>query len=216
MADRIPPTGKVSDRFYILNLGFVASFLYDAGESLVAFDSGMNPGRTIAEMAKLSIDPARVETILFTHADPDHTGGKAAFPNARAYVSRAEVAMFDRTTARFFGLVYTRPPRFSYDTLEDGHELRVGDATITCILTPGHTAGSMSFLVNGTILVVGDELNIKDGNAVLDRKFISIDNGRRLESMRKLAGLAGVQTICPAHSGYSKDFKTAMEDWMLA
>jgi hydroxyacylglutathione hydrolase len=215
MPDKIPPSGKVCDRFYILNLGYVASYLYDAGETLIAFDSGMNPRKTIAEMGKLNLAPAKVATILFTHSDPDHVGGIKAFPNAKPYFARAEVAMFDHTTARFFGMVYAKPPRFSYNTLEDGQELKVGNMTIRCILTPGHTAGSMSFLINGSILIVGDELNLKDCKAVLDKKFTCIDYEKRLESIHKLAKVQGVKVICPAHSGYSEDFQKAMADWLL-
>lgn len=213
MPDKIPPSGKVADRFYILNLGFVASYLFDTGDSLVALDAGMKANKVLGEMKKLNLDHTKVSAILFTHCDPDHTGGITAFPNAEPYFSKAEVAMFDHTTARFFGKVYAKPPRFAYDTLEDGQELDIGNTTIKCILTPGHTAGSMSFLIDGSILVVGDELNLKDGMAVLDRKFIGIDNGKRLDSIHRLAKLSGVKFICPGHSGYTDDFKTAMMEW---
>ena len=213
MPDKIQPTGKVADGFYILNLGFVSSYVFDAGDSLIAFDAGMNANKVIAEMRKLSLDPAKVSTILFTHSDPDHTGGTAAFPNAKPHFSKAEVVMFDHSTARFFGWLYSRPPRFAYDTLEDGQELKAGDGAITCILTPGHTSGSMSYLINGKILIVGDELNMKSGKAVLDRKFIGIDNTKRLGSIHKLAKLTGVKVICPAHSGYSQDFDAGMAEW---
>jgi hydroxyacylglutathione hydrolase len=212
--DRIQRTGKIADGLYILNLGFVASYIYDAGDSLVAFDAGLGPRRVLAEMKKLDLDPGKVSTLLLTHSDPDHIGGIAAFPNAAPYFSIGEVAMLDRTTARFFGRVYAKPPRFAYGTVADGQELRLGNAAITCISTPGHTAGSMSFLVDGSFLIVGDELNLKGGVAVLDRKFIGIDDGMRLESIRKLARLEGVGIICPAHSGYSEDFEAAMAGWV--
>ena len=74
MPDRIQPTGEISTGFFILNLGFVSSYVFDAGDSLVAFDSGMNPNKVLSEMKKLNLDPAKVSTILFTHSDPDHTG----------------------------------------------------------------------------------------------------------------------------------------------
>ena len=213
MPDKIQPTGKVADRFYILNLGFVSSYVLDAGDSLIAFDTGMNPNKVLSEMKKLNLDPSKISTILFTHSDPDHTGGTTAFPNAKPHFSKAEVAMLDHSTARFFGWLYSRPPRFAYDTLDDGQVLKVGNGAITCILTPGHTSGSMSYLINGTILIVGDELNMKSGKAVLDRKFISIDNTKRRGSIHKLAKLTGVKVICTAHSGYSEDFDAAMQEW---
>lgn len=213
MPDRIQRSRKICESFYILNLGYVSSYIFDAGDCLIAFDSGASPKRIQSEMKKLQLDPAKVSTIVFTHSDGDHTGGIAAFPRAKAYFSLDEVAMFNHTTARFFGRIYTKPPRFAYETLEDLQELKVGEAAIQCISTPGHTSGSMSFLVNSTILIVGDELNMKKGRAVLDMKFIGIDNAKRLESIRKLARLSGVRYICPAHSGVSEDFENAMKGW---
>jgi glyoxylase-like metal-dependent hydrolase (beta-lactamase superfamily II) len=213
MPDKIRGTGKVADRLYILNQGFVACFIYDAGETLIAIDSGLSPRKTVAEMAKLGLDPAKVGTVLFTHSDGDHIGGVKAFPNAKLYFARDEVAMLDHRIARFFGWVYAKPVGFPYGTLEDGQSLMVGQSVVRCILTPGHTAGSMSFLIDGAILAVGDELNISKGKAVLNMKFICVDDGKRVESIRKLAKLEGVKYLCPAHSGYTDDFSKAMGDW---
>jgi len=213
MPDKIQSTREISDGLYILNLGMVASYLIKAGDSLVAFDAGMNPNKVISEIMKLNIDPAKVEAILFTHSDRDHVGGFSAFPDAKAFISEEEMPMLNHTTRRFFGRFYSSPLAFPYKTLKDGQELKFASTTIKCISTPGHTSGSMSFLVNDTILIVGDELNLKKGKAVLDRKFIGIDNDKRLESIHKLARLTGVRVMCTGHSGYSEDFIEAMNDW---
>ena len=50
MADKIQKTGLVTEGFYILNYGFVASYVLDAKECLVAFDSGIDPGQVAREM----------------------------------------------------------------------------------------------------------------------------------------------------------------------
>lgn len=213
MADRIQDTRKIADGLYILNFGFVCSYILDAGSSVVAFDAGMAPAKVISESGKLRVDPARVGHVFLTHSDRDHVGGLPAFPNAKVHLPKDERAMLDRSTARFFGLFYNRPFDRDYEPLEDGQVLQIGNATIRCISTPGHTAGSMSFLVNGSIMIVGDELNLKDQAAVLDRGFISIDNRKRGESIRKLAGFAGARLLCTMHSGYSDDFEKAMEGW---
>ena len=213
MPDKIQSTREISHGLYILNMGMVASYIFKAGNSLVAFDAGMSPKRAISEMQKLNIDPAKAEAVLFTHSDRDHVGGFPAFPTAKAFISEEEVPMLDHSTPRFFGRIYSSPLPFPYETLKDGHEINVGSIRIKCISTPGHTSGSMSFLVNDTILIVGDELNLKKGKAVLDRRFIGIDNAKRLESIHKLAKLIGVKVICTGHSGYSEDFAKAIADW---
>ena len=43
-------------------------------------------------------------------------------------------------------------------TIEPDEELRVGGLTIESLLTPGHTAGMLNFVVNGTDVFTGDTL----------------------------------------------------------
>lgn len=213
MPDKIQPTKEISQGLFLLNLGFVSSYLVRAGDFLIAMDAGMKPGKIISEMKKLGLDPAKVQYVFFTHSDRDHVGGAAAFNHAKAFISEEEVAMMNHSTPRFLGRGYNNPLPFPYETLKDDQELKFGDTLIKCISTPGHTTGSMSFLINGAILIVGDELNLKNGEAVLDRSILGIDNYKRLESIHKLAKLSFVKVICPAHSGYSEDFEQAIKNW---
>jgi len=214
MPYNIQHTQHVFDGLYILNFRYVASYVFDAGDSLVAFDAGMTPKMLLTQMKRLNLDASKVLNVFFTHSDPDHVGGKKGFPNAKAHLSRDETAMLDGTTPRFFGRVYSKPLSFDYETLDDGQEIVIGTAKIKCIATAGHTAGSMSYLINGSILVVGDEMNFKKGKAVLDFRFISIDNQKRKESIIKLAKLKEVKLLCTAHSGYTDDFAVAMKGWV--
>ncbi|HUZ17575.1 MAG TPA: MBL fold metallo-hydrolase [Spirochaetia bacterium] len=213
MADKIQSSRVITDNFYIFSFGFVCMYLLRAGESYLAFDTGMRPNAVLRELKTWEIDPRSVRHVFLTHADTDHVGGLKVFADAAVYLPKAEESMFDHTVPRFFGFVYSKRPAESYTTLVDGQELRIGGTTVRCISTPGHTAGSMSFLVNGSILIVGDELNLKEGRAVLDRKFISIDNEKRRESILKLAKLQGIELLCTMHSGYSQDFRNAMKVW---
>jgi hydroxyacylglutathione hydrolase len=214
MMDRIPATGRITDDFYLINEGYVCSYLLKVGDRYIAFDSGSEPRRVQKALDGLSIDPAKVRTVLFTHSDRDHVGGRSAFPNAQAFMSKAEEAMLDHSQARFLGIIYNKPLPFEYSTLAAGEELLIDDSVgIRCLHTPGHTAGSMSFLVDDSILIVGDECNLRKGKAVLDLRMISIDNDARRDSIRQLAKLKGIRLLCTAHSGYTRDFASAMEAW---
>ncbi len=206
-------TARAND-FPILNFGYVASYVLDAGDSLVAFDAGMGKNTFLARMKSLNLEASTVLNVCFTHFDPDHVGGIGALPNARAHMDKAEVSMLDGTVPRLFGKVFSKPLPSAHETLEDGQEMLIGNAIIRCISTPGHTAGSMSFLINDSILVVGDEKNLKRGKAVLDFKLLSMDNEQRKESIIKLAGLKGIRLLCTAHSGYTDDFRLAMQGWV--
>jgi glyoxylase-like metal-dependent hydrolase (beta-lactamase superfamily II) len=160
-------------------------------------------------MTKIGLGNKPVAAVFYTHADPDHVGGAAFFAGAKAYVSKGELAIINGEVPRHFGFLRGKGLPFAFDTLEDGQTLRVGTATIRCVATPGHTPGSMAFLVNGSILVVGDELNVKNDVAVIDRNFISMDNAERRRSFEKIKSLAGVTLLCPAHSGCATDFAKA-------
>lgn len=213
MADKIPASGKIRDDLYLLNLGFVCVYVVEARGALIAFDTGMKPEGLKAQLAAVGLDPRKVAHVFLTHSDRDHVGGLPALPEAKVHMPAAESKMLDRSVARFFGFVYNRPFGREYVALEDGEEMAVDGVSIRCIATPGHTAGHMSYLVNGKLLIAGDLLNIAGGKAVLDRGFINIDNEKRRESMRKLAQLRGVDLLCPMHSGYSRDFDRAMAPW---
>ncbi len=213
MANRIQPSGRIAENLYLLNLGFVGIYVYDSGESLVAFDAGIKPGPVLAEFGRLGLDPRRVKHVLLTHSDRDHIGGLPAFPEARVYLPKAELAMLDHTTPRFFGLIYAKPLKKSYELLEDNQELTIGAAAIRCISTPGHTVGSMSYVVNGSMLIAGDTVNISRDEAVTDRGLIQVDRAKRRESVIRLAGLSGISLMGTSHSGYTLDFAAAMRKW---
>jgi len=48
--------------------------------------------------------------------------------------------------------------------LQDGQELTFGETIIKCIKAPGHTKGSMVYLVDGKYLFTGDAFKIENGN----------------------------------------------------
>lgn len=216
MADQKQTSGSISANLFFVKLGFVGMYLFDAGECLIAFDTGINSKATLAELAKLRVVSKRVKHVFLTHSDRDHVGGLAAFPGAKAYLPRAEVAMLDHSTPRFFGLVYNKPLPVKHELLDDNQVLAIGDASIKCLSTPGHTAGSMSYLINNSVLVVGDILNLKQGKVVMDRGFMQLNKPKQRESIQKLSQLKGVSLICTAHTGYTNDFDSAMRDWVAA
>ena len=213
MADKVPRSARISDGFSIIGFGFVAMYVLEAGDCLVAFDSGMRPGSLVTEFGKLGLDPYRVRHVFLTHTDSDHTGGLKALPNARVYLSRDEIPMISRGKPRFFSFIFNKPLAQGYETLSDSQELSAGSAHIRCIATPGHTPGSMSFLIDERILIAGDILNIDKGKAVMDRAVINMDNEARRESILKLARLRGISLLCTMHSGFSNDFDAAMREW---
>ena len=89
--------------------------------------------------------------------------------------------------------------------LEDGEELRFGDETIRALNTPGHTAGSMSYLWRDCVFT-GDTLLI-GGCGRTD--FQSGDAGVLYDSItQKLYALPDATVVFPAHDYKGRTFST--------
>ena len=85
--------------------------------------------------------------------------------------------------------------------LEDGEEVNIGEIVIKGITTPGHTPGSMSYLVNKEFLFTGDTVSLRGGKMVPFYRLINMDTKKQKESIIKIAEIETVRMICTAHSG---------------
>jgi hydroxyacylglutathione hydrolase len=206
------PTQKITDNLYSVREGHVAYFIYKKGDNTVAVDCGF--GNSLAGLKKLSLNPIDVSHVFLTHSDRDHAGGLKFFKNASVYMSKDEEQMIDGTTPRFMWFVRNsiRDGR-KLNLLGDGQIIQVGDIRVKAFSTPGHTPGSMSFLIDDSVLFTGDLLIIKDGLVRPSPGFLNKDNNQVTESIRKMARLREVKVLCTAHSGHTKDFKAAMRQW---
>lgn len=110
------------------------------GEALV-IDGAAEPGRILSE-----VEGIEVEAILETHNHPDHTGA----------LSHLVEALGVRILAH-----PEDPLPVPTEPLFGGTTVRVGGAGLRVLHTPGHTPGSLCFLLEtpqGTLLFSGDTL----------------------------------------------------------
>lgn len=209
-------TRKVADGLYVLKTGYYINcwIMRTPKGSYIAFDTGRDVGPIIESCAALGIDPASVEAVFLTHSDKEHTGGIGAFPRARVYLSKDEVQVIDGSRPRFVFFAPKNKLGSAYTTLADGQEVEVGGLRIRCIASPGHTLGSMSYLVNG-MLLTGDALSVIDGKIALfnDFPFVNMDKAQMAKSISKLARVEGVDRILTAHFGIISDPKSAFALW---
>jgi glyoxylase-like metal-dependent hydrolase (beta-lactamase superfamily II) len=209
--DKMTPleTKEIVQGVYSIKDSYVNLYLVKAAGRYIAFDSGNDPERVRKEMQKLNIDPADVAAVFLTHADSDHTGGLPLFQNAIVYLSNEEEQMIDGRTPRF--LIFKNKLNRKHVSLNDNEIIKVDSLNVTAILTPGHTPGSMCYLVDGRLLFTGDSMSLKSGRADIFSKTINMDSDTQRESLKKLARLTGVQTIFTAHFGMSDSFEKAFE-----
>jgi glyoxylase-like metal-dependent hydrolase (beta-lactamase superfamily II) len=146
----------------------------NTGERLVLIDAGSrgkikpqpNAGRLLQNLAAAEIKPEEVDTVLITHAHPDHLWGVAnatdterTFPNAEHVIGEAELNFWMQPQhplenhARWGGIYSQNMKTLAaikdrIRTVKPDGEVVPG---ITAIATPGHTPGHSSVqIASGT------------------------------------------------------------------
>ena len=162
------------------------------GKRAVAIDPAQP--RVLKEAEKRGLN---VEYVLLTHGHFDHTGGCAALQAQGAKVGCLEaekpLATGEENLAAYFGVPH-EPFRVDF-TFRDGEILELCGLRFRAIATPGHTAGSVSFLCGDT-LFTGDTLFAGD----VGRTDLPTGSGAALvQSVKKLYALEGDFRVCPGH-----------------
>lgn len=205
-------TQELADGVFVIQDAFTNMYLLKNGENYVAIDAASRINTVKQEMDKLGIDPYNVNAVFLTHTDGDHVGAVKLFKDATVYISAAEEQMIDGRTARAAGFIKNKLD-VRYQTLEDGQMIELADLRVKAILTPGHTPGSMAYIVNQRYLFTGDALGLRNQRAGLFNRFFSMDSVMQGESIRKLAKLKGIEAMFTAHYGYTRRFREAFIDW---
>jgi hydroxyacylglutathione hydrolase len=189
----------------------VASFLLDAGGGEVALvDAGDDfDGRALlAALTRRGLTAAAVSAVFLTHGHPDHVAGCHLFPRARIYVGEGDAAIAEgRATsrgvlARLYGAKALGVR--TTDVLHDGDEVRVGALSVRVYALPGHTPGSVAYLVRG-VLFLGDSADASRGGRLLPAKWgLSDDLELNRHSLKALAlrlPPGSVRALAFGHSG---------------
>ena len=203
-------TKEVVKGVFAIKNGFVNMFLVKDSDNYIAIDAGADVKVIKEELKKLNIDTSKVVAVFLTHADGDHTAALSAFSNAKIYLSTDEEQMINGKTAKMM-FFHNSISRKDYTLVHDGQRNFIGNTLISCISTPGHTPGSMSYLVNDYYLFVGDAFGLKNGKIDKPNSFFSKDMPLAIESFKKINNLPAAKYIFTAHVGFSRDCKNAVK-----
>ena len=135
---------KVFDNLYFLGMKEFSAWAVNTSEGIIIIDSlfDYSVDDEVAEgLKKVGLDPAKIKYVIISHGHADHSGGAKYLQDtykARVLLSAADWDLLDRSRG-------TRPARDMVAT--DGQKLTLGDTTITMYITPGHTAGTLSYLI---------------------------------------------------------------------
>jgi glyoxylase-like metal-dependent hydrolase (beta-lactamase superfamily II) len=205
------PTKQVVDGVYSVQDDFVNLYVVKKGGSCIVIDGANSAANVAKELKTLKIDPDSVDAVFLTHTDADHTAAITLFKKAKVYISAEEEQMLDGRTHRMF--VFDNTIAVPYETLADGQTVKAAGLTVKGILTPGHTPGSMCYLVEGEYLFTGDILSLRDGSVELFNEFFNMDSETEKTSWKKISTLPGVKYIFTAHYGYTDKYRKAFEKW---
>ncbi len=159
-------------------------------------------GESYKSIKKASEDlGVKITTLLLTHAHFDHAGNAKALQDdgIKVYISSVDAPKLknDLNLASDFGRKFEC---LDADHLfNDGDELNIEEIKIKVILTPGHTDGSVTFLV-GDMLFTGDTLfrcSIGRSDFPTGNKDVLIN------SVKKLFNLQGDYRVYPGHEDFT-------------
>ncbi|MFW5445351.1 hydroxyacylglutathione hydrolase [Aerococcus urinaeequi] len=104
----------------------------------------VDPGEAAEVLSYIKVEKPSQIAILLTHKHDDHIGGVAeiiqAYPETKIY-GPSEVPGFDDMTI-----------------LEDGSQVDILGHTVTALLSAGHTAGHLAYIVDNQFLFSGDAM----------------------------------------------------------
>ena len=144
-------------------------------DEIVIVDPGPDDEEHIAKVAALGA----VSLVLISHRHEDHTGGIDKIVDLTGAPVRAVGSGFLRGLG---------------GPLTDGEVIDAAGLRIRVMATPGHTADSLSFVLDDAVLTADTVLG--RGTTVIDNEDGSL--AEYMESLRRLHGL-GHRTVLPGH-----------------
>lgn len=156
----------------------------------VVVDPGPDDDEHLARVAALG----RIALVLISHRHSDHTDGIDKLVDATGAVVRSVGSGF----LRGFG-----------GYLRDGEVIEAAGLRIRVLSTPGHTADSLSFVLDDAVLTADTVLG--RGTAVIDAEDGSLAD--YLQSLRRLRGL-GARVVLPGHGPELADIGAVADGYL--
>jgi metallo-beta-lactamase class B len=198
----------VFDNLYMLTTKMNSAWAVNTSAGIILIDTlfGYAAQDEIVDgLKKVGLDPANIKYIVISHAHGDHDGALKFLQDT--YKPRVILSPMDWELAAR----EANPPTHDIDAT-DGQKLTLGDTTITVYITPGHTGGTLSFLIpvkdhgvphmamewGGTAL---------SGNTSKEMLRSYISNAKRFQD---IADGAGADVIIGNHTEYN-DALTRLE-----
>ena len=149
---RLEPFRIFGNLYYVGNKK-VCMHLIDTGAGLLLFDTGYGNDfyLLLESIRELGFDPHDVKIIIHSHGHFDHINGGNAMRDlfgSKIYMSKVDTELIkerpERALCEYGPFKY---PEMCWpdEEIEDGQVISLGNTSVRCVLTPGHTFGTMTY-----------------------------------------------------------------------
>ncbi|MCZ6861019.1 MAG: MBL fold metallo-hydrolase [Alphaproteobacteria bacterium] len=188
---------KVFDNLYFVGIEYVASWLLATDDGLILIDSLFSDEEyldyLLGNIRKVGFDPAELKYIVLTQGHPDHYGQAFSLQELTGAVIGTGLGDWELIENDLWSTI---APRRDW-VIEDLETLTVGDTTITFMITPGHTSGTVSLefpVIDGNksyqaFLAGGTSVRTHDPDVL--NKFI--------EDMERIKSIEGIEVQINNH-----------------
>lgn len=201
---------KICERVYLVGGPEITDgrdccvYLVDGVSELALIDPGLGYSckRIIDNIEKLGFDKSLLKYVVATHGHIDHIGGLSFFKDLGIKVACHELEIDaishgrpELTAESYYGVKY-KPVSVDLILRGELQDIAVGDLTLRCLLTPGHTPGGISpYVDTGGIRVLFGQ----DIHGPFDSSWGS-DLKKWKTSMQSLLNLKA-DILCEGHFG---------------
>ena len=155
-------------------------------------------GRADVYTRYIESNALKPEAILLTHAHFDHIGAMEPLRkeySVKVYAGEREKAVLNDPRINLTSMI-GQGRSFEADVyLSDGEEFTIGSMTFKTVYTPGHTCGSVVYLID-RVMIAGDTLFMGSCGRT---DFPTGDWGKMNESLHMLKNLKGDYRVLSGH-----------------
>ena len=199
---------RIVDNLWYFGYNTVGAWAIQTSDGLILIDAlnTVQDAETIIEpsLRKVGLNPADVKYVIVGHGHFDHFGGAPHFQDrykARIAMSALDWHAIERPNPNANPAQANRPRPRRDVVVSDGQKITVGDTTITLMVTPGHTVGTLAYLIpvkyRGQPLTV---LMLSGANITPDRASLTA-----FQKALDAAKAAGTQALLNGHPGLFGD-----------
>ena len=191
---------RVFDDVYFVGTKDRSSWALTSSDGIILIDTTFEyeaEAVIVGGLKKLGLDPASVKYVIISHAHPGEVGGAKLMQDrfgSRIVIGEGDWEMIEKSVNSFPN---GKPKR---DIVAmDGQKITLGDRTVTLVLMPGHTPGTVSMIFqvkdNGAPLTVafsgGTEFNFVNDVPHFDTY---INSARKFAAAAAAAGATVLMT----------------------